>query len=94
MKLLKDYILVKEPLEEEKKSAGGIIVATENVMRMTDPTVNEVEFVGPDAEGISVGDKVLYLPKDGTLIKRKKDCNWRLFKAENLIAVVDSEDEV
>ncbi len=95
MKLLKDFIMVKEPLEEEKKSAGGIIVSTDNTVKMTDPMVNEVEFVGPDVENISKGDSVLYLPKDGTPIKRKGGgYRWRLFKEDRIIAVVDSADEL
>lgn len=91
MILLKDFVLVKEPLEEEKKTSGGIIVATDNKVNPSDPVFHYVVNVGRGVSDIKVGDKVMYLPRESLLIKRK-NCNYRLLKEENVIAVLESDE--
>lgn len=92
MVLLKDFILVKEPLEEEKKTAGGIIVSTDNKTSPSDPISNEVVNVGRGVSDVCKGDRVVYLPREGLLIKRE-DCNYRLLREENIIAVLSDEED-
>lgn len=91
MKLLKYFILVKEPLEEEKKTSGGIIVATDNKVNPSDPIVNVVEEVGDGVVYTKKGDRVLYLPREGLLVKRP-ECNWRILKEENIIAIMGENE--
>ena len=91
MTFLKDFILVKEPLVEEKKTSGGIIVSTEEKVNPSDPIVNLVDKVGSDVKTIKEGDRVLYLPREGLLVKRS-ETNWRILKEENIIAVMDKDE--
>ncbi len=86
MKVLKDYILVEEPVEEEKKSEGGIILAQDRV-DYTSPIENIVIGVGKDVEEINVGDKVIYLARSGTELKHDGH-KYRILKEEEIAAVL------
>lgn len=86
MKVLKDYILVEEPVEEEKKSEGGIILAQDRV-DYTSPIENIVIGVGKDVEEINVGDKVIYLARSGTELKHDGR-KYRILKEEEIAAVL------
>lgn len=92
MKVLRDLILVKEPLEEEKVTSGGIIVATESKNSYNDTVVNEVVGVGNKVQEVLVGNKVMYLPREGTIVKKTKGANFRILREEDIMALVDEED--
>jgi chaperonin GroES len=86
MKVLKDYILIKEPLNTEKKSETGIFLG-EDAIDFSRPVTNEVILVGSDVKEVKVGDTVMYMPKQGIHMKQD-DCTWRFLKEENIIAVM------
>lgn len=62
---LGERVLVKR-VQEEQKTASGIIIP-DNAKEKPQEAV--VEAVGPDAEGISKGDKVVFGKYSGTEIK-------------------------
>lgn len=86
MKVLKDYVLIEEPLVKEKKSETGIYLGEESI-DFSRPITGRVIEVGKDVVEINVGDTVMYMPKQGIHMK-KEDCTWRFLKEENIIAVV------
>lgn len=86
MKVLKDYVLVKEIPETEKKSEGGILLSPDKIDYAT-PVSAEVIEVGKDVEEVKVGDTVMYMPKTG-IHMQKEDYIWRFLKEEQIIAVL------
>jgi len=62
---LGDRVLIKR-VEEEQKTASGIIIP-DNAKEK--PQEGIVEEVGPDAEAVSKGDKVVFGKYSGTEIK-------------------------
>lgn len=86
MKVLKDYVLVEEPIEEEKKSEGGIILAQDKV-DYTSPIENVVTAVGKDVEEVKVGDRIIYLARSGTELKHSGH-KYRILKESEIVAVV------
>lgn len=86
MKVLKDYVLIKEPLNTEKKSESGIYLGEESV-DYSRPITAEVISVGTEVKEVKAGDTVMYMPRQGIHMKQE-DCVWRFLKEENIIAVM------
>jgi chaperonin GroES len=71
--------------KEEKKTASGIILSTDEKDK---PAFGKVLATGPKVEGIKVGDQVVYQTYSGTTVKLDgKD--YLLIKAENILAKVE-----
>jgi chaperonin GroES len=62
---LGERVLVKR-VEEEQKTASGIIIPDNAKEKPQEATV---EAVGPDAQGVAKGDKVVFGKYSGTEIK-------------------------
>ena len=78
---LDDFVVV-QPSDEETETRTGLIIpaSDENGCR-----TGIVIFVGPDAEGVSPGDKVLF-PKDAGYDVRLAGTAQRVIKRDELIA--------
>jgi chaperonin GroES len=83
LKPLESYVvLVLE--KEEKKTASGIILSTDDKDK---PAFGRVFAVGPKVEGLTKDDVVVYQTYSGTTVKIEgKD--YLLIKAENILAKV------
>ena len=80
---LDDYIVV-EPSDEEAETRAGLILPAS---AETQCQSGIVTAVGPDAEGVAPGDKVLFL-KDAGYDVRLAGTNQKLLKRGELIARV------
>ena len=90
---LHDRIIVKR-LEEERKSAGGIVIPDTAAEK---PSMGEVVYAGPGktddngklvAMGVKPGDKVLFGKYSGTTVKVDGD-ELLVMREEDLFAVVE-----
>lgn len=103
MKAFKDFILVEEPKNEERKSEGGVILPQEKV-NYSRPVKGTVLSVGNKITEIKVGDEVYYMPKSGVeldpkfvfpqkegegLIDLPSPYVYRMIKEENVIGIED-----
>ena len=103
MKAFKDFILVEEPKNEERKSEGGVILPQEKV-NYSRPVKGTVLSVGNKITEITVGDEVYYMPKSGVeldpksvfpqkegegLIDLPSPYVYRMIKEENVIGIED-----
>ena len=86
MKVLKDYVLIEEPIVEEKKSSGGIILGAEET-DFSRPITGKVLQVGKDVKEIVAGDEVMYMPRQGIHMKQD-NVIWRFLPEEKIIAVM------
>ncbi len=101
MKAFKDFILVEEPKNEERKSEGGVILPQEKV-NYSRPVKGTVLSVGNKITEIKVGDEVYYMPKSGVeldpksvfpqkegegLIDLPSPYVYRMIKEENVIGI-------
>lgn len=101
MKAFKDFILVEEPKNEERKSEGGVILPQEKV-NYSKPVKGTVLSVGNKITEIKVGDEVYYMPKSGVeldpksvfpqkegegLIDLPSPYVYRMIKEENVIGI-------
>ena len=101
MKAFKDFILVEEPKNEERKSEGGVILPQEKV-NYSRPVKGTVLSVGNKITEIKVGDDVYYMPKSGVeldpksvfpqkegegLIDLPSPYVYRMIKEENVIGI-------
>jgi co-chaperonin GroES (HSP10) len=77
---LKNRILVKPKTQNEKVSAGGIILAP-TVRSSTED--GEIIAVGPDVHGLKAGEQIAYLPFTGVKVR-----------IENVEHIIMTEDEV
>lgn len=88
MKVLRDYVLIKEEKTDERKSATGIIMTADSREAYTTPKESVAICVGPDVKGIKEGDTILHMPKGGVHVDRD-DCVWRFLKESDIIAVMN-----
>lgn len=88
MRVLRDYVLIKEEKVEERKSATGIILTADSREAYTTPKESVAISVGPDVKGIKEGDTILHMPKGGVHVD-KDDCVWRFLKESDIIAVMN-----
>lgn len=101
MKAFKDFILVEEPKNEERKSEGGVILPQEKV-NYSRPVKGTVLSVGNKITEIKAGDEVYYMPKSGVeldpksvfpqkegegLIDLPSPYVYRMIKEENVIGI-------
>lgn len=86
MRVLKDYILVEEPIVEEKKSEGGIILAQDRV-DYTSPITNKVLAVGSNVKDVKEGDEIIYLARAGIEFKHDNH-QYRVIKEEDIVLVL------
>ena len=84
LKPLEQYVVLALE-KEEKKTASGIILSTDEKDK---PAFGKVLAVGLKVEGIKVGDQVVYQTYSGTTVKLEgKD--YLVIKAENILAKVE-----
>lgn len=101
MKTIKDFILVEEAKNEERKSEGGVILPQEKV-DYSKPIKGQVLSVGSEVKEVKVRDEVYYMPKSGVELDPKsvfpqKDNEgiintpsasiYRVIKEENVIGI-------
>jgi chaperonin GroES len=83
LKPLESYVVLALE-KEEKKTASGIILSTDDKDK---PAFGRVLAVGPKVEGLTPEDVVVYQTYSGTTVKIEgKD--YLLIKAENILAKV------
>jgi chaperonin GroES len=83
LKPLESYVVLALE-KEEKKTASGIILSTDDKDK---PAFGRVLAVGPKVEGLVADDVVVYQTYSGTTVKVEgKD--YLLIKAENILAKV------
>ena len=84
---LNDRVIVK--IEEEEKSAGGIILTGS---AKTNPAWATVAAVGPGTDEVkmilNVGDKVIY-PKDCGTKMGLDGVDYLIFKQDEILAIVE-----
>ena len=94
LKPLHDRVIVKR-LEEERKSAGGIVIPDTAAEK---PSMGEVVAVGPgktddsgklQPRGVKAGDKVLFGKYSGTTVKVEGD-ELLVMREEDIMAVVNA----
>ena len=85
MRVINKDILIFEPLKEEEKSAGGLIL-TGNKVDYSAPITAEVVDVGSKTEFVHRGDIVYYLPGTGSTIKTEKG-TYRIFDESRVLAI-------
>ncbi len=78
---LDHYVIVEYALEEAETRAGLILPASLEAHCRSGIVI----FVGPDVEGVSPGDKVLF-PKDAGYDVRLAGTSQKVLKREDLIA--------
>ena len=90
---LHDRVIVKR-IEEEKKSAGGIVIPDTAAEK---PSQGEVVYAGPGktddngkmvSMGVKVGDRVLFGKYSGTEVKVDGE-ELLVMREEDLMAVID-----
>lgn len=103
MKAFKEFILVEEPKNEERKSEGGVILPQEKV-DYSRPVKGTVLSMGSKVTGIQVGNNIYYMPKSGVeldpesvfpreegegTIDLPSPYVYRMIKEENVIGIED-----
>lgn len=81
---LEDYVVLKVK-KEEKTTASGIILATEDKDK---PAIGIVISVGPKVENIKANDEVIYQTYAGTKVKLEQD-EYLLVQSKNIFAVIE-----
>ncbi len=81
---LEDYVVLSVK-KEEKTTASGIIVATEDKEK---PAIGKVISVGPKVENIKTNDEVIYQNYAGTKVKIEQ-IEYLLVQSKNILAVLE-----
>ena len=90
---LHDRVIVKR-LEEERKSAGGIVIPDTAAEK---PSQGEVVFAGPGktdengklvAMGVKVGDKILFGKYSGSEVKLEEK-EYLILREEDVLAILE-----
>lgn len=81
---LEDYVVLKVK-KEEKTTASGIILATEEKDK---PATGVVISVGPKVENIMANDEVIYQTYAGTKVKLDQE-EYLLVQSKNIFAVIE-----
>lgn len=81
---LEDYVVLKVK-KEEKTTASGIILATEEKDK---PATGVVISVGPKVENIKANDEVIYQTYAGTKVKLDQE-EYLLVQSKNIFAVIE-----
>lgn len=81
---LEDYVVLSVK-KEEKTTASGIILATEDKDK---PAIGRVISVGPKVENIHVNDEIIYQSYAGTKVKIEQ-VEYLLVQSKNILAVVE-----
>jgi len=84
LKPLEDYVVLSVK-KEEKTTASGIILATEDKDR---PAMGKVISVGPKVENIKEEDEVIYQSYAGTKVKLNQ-IEYILVQSKNIFAIVE-----
>lgn len=79
-----DTYVVLSLVKEEKKTASGIILSTEEKEK---PAVGKVLAVGPKVEGIKAEDAVIYQSYSGTNVKLDGK-EYLLIKSEHILGKI------
>ena len=81
---LEDYVVLSVK-KEEKTTASGIILATEDKDR---PAIGKVISVGPKVENIKAEDEVIYQSYAGTKVKIEQT-EYLLVQSKNILAILE-----
>lgn len=81
---LEDYVVLKVK-KEEKTTASGIILATEEKDK---PATGVVISVGPKVENIKANDEVIYQTYAGTKVNLDQE-EYLLVQSKNIFAVIE-----
>ncbi|OED27327.1 molecular chaperone GroES [Acholeplasma laidlawii] len=84
IKPLEDYVVLSVK-KEEKTTASGIILATEDKDK---PAMGKVISIGPKVENIKVNDEVIYQSYAGTKVKLK-EVEYLLVQSKNILAIIE-----
>ena len=93
IKPLKDQVLI-EPLEEEEKTASGIVLPDSAKEKPQKGVVRTLGTGGKDEKGnkiefdFKVGDKVMYKKWGGNEVKVSGK-EWLIVKMEDILAIVE-----
>lgn len=88
MRVLRDYVLIKEEKTTERRSEAGVYLTADSREAYTTPKESVAVCVGPDVKGIKEGDTILHMPKGGVHVD-KEDCTWRFLTESDIIAVMN-----
>ena len=81
---LEDYVVLSVK-KEEKTTASGIILATEDKDR---PAIGKVISVGPKVENIKAEGEVIYQSYAGTKVKIEQT-EYLLVQSKNILAILE-----
>ena len=81
---LEDYVVLSVK-KEEKTTASGIILATEDKDK---PAIGKVISVGPKVENIKIEDEVIYQSYAGTKVKIDQ-IEFLLVQSKNILAILE-----
>lgn len=84
LKPLEDHVVLL-PIKEEKTTASGIILVTDDKEK---PSMATVVAVGPKVDNIHVQDVVIYQPYSSTKVKHNQT-EYLIVQAKNIFAIVE-----
>lgn len=88
---LADRVLIKPETEDgEKRSPSGLIIIPD--LGHTRPTIGFIAALGPDAENLELGDKVLYGKYAGSDIKLNNE-EMIICRVEDVLGVITEEPD-
>lgn len=85
MRVIKNNILISEPVEREKTTESGFILPKDRV-DFSKPLKSTVVAIGSEVKEVKIDDVIYYLPGTGDIIQ-KDDINYRIITEDNVLAV-------
>ncbi|HYJ60658.1 MAG TPA: co-chaperone GroES [Actinomycetota bacterium] len=92
MTLTGDRLVVRDPDEGERKTAGGLLIPATAIPAPKRLTWGEVSLIGPEVRVAKAGDRVLYLPSSGLEVELEGD-DYVLLRERDVQAVATAEGE-
>jgi len=87
-----DRLVVRDPDEGERKTAGGLLIPATAIPAPKRLTWGEVSLIGPEVRVAKAGDRVLYLPSSGLEVELEGD-DYVLLRERDVQAVATAEGE-
>ena len=87
-----DRLVVRDPDEGERKTAGGLLIPATAIPAPKRLTWGEVSLTGPEVRVAKAGDRVLYLPSSGLEVELEGD-DYVLLRERDVQAVATAEGE-
>lgn len=91
IRLTGDRLVVRDPDEGERKTAGGLLIPATAVPAPKRLAWGEVALVGPDVRVAKDGDRVLYLPSSGLEVELD-GADYVLLRERDVQAVSTAEN--